>query len=286
MNRRDVLKLSTATMLGAASSLNLSQASENAISDTTFKNIRLAQHGSVLLVTIEEPPRNTVSKLTLGELDNSLDIAAKNKAITAIVITGTAQVFSAGAGGDGLQKVEEGDSTHAEIARNVFNRIERFPKPVIAAVNGLCSNGGNELAMSCDIRIASKNAVFLQQELHVGLIPGFGGMQRLQRLVGHGRAMDIMLTARKVTSDEALNIGLITSIFSESDLITKALELGNKLGEGVNRPAFAVFKERLSTSYSEPFNVALRNDQVAFDHLAASDEAKAAIQRFIQKTNK
>lgn len=283
MNRRDALKLSTATVLGAASSLNVSQASENAISENEFKNIKLANHGSVLLLTIEKLPRNTVSKITLSEIDKGLDIAAKDKAITAVVITGSAQVFSAGAGGDGLKKLEEGELTHATIARNVFNRIERFPKPVIAAVNGLCSNGGNELAMSCDIRMASKNAVFLQQELHVGLIPGFGGMQRLQRLVGHGRAMDIMLTARKVTSDEALNIGLITSVFSESNLINKALELGNRLGEDINKPAFAVFKERMSTSYSEPFDVALRNDQVAFDHLAASDEAKAAIQRFIQK---
>lgn len=286
MNRRDALKLSTATVFGAVSSLSLSQATAYTISDKTFENIKLTQNGSVLLIAINEPPRNAVSKVTLGELDSSLDLAAKNKAITAIVITGSAQVFSAGAGGDSLQKLEEGELTHAAIARNVFNRIERFPKPVIAAVNGLCSNGGNELAMSCDIRIASENAVFLQQELHVGLIPGFGGMQRLQRLVGHGRAMEIMLTARKVTADEALNIGLITSIFSENDLIDKALELGRKLSGDINKAAFSVFKERMSISYSEPFDVALRNDQVAFDHLAASDEAKAAIQRFIQKVNK
>jgi len=283
MNRRDALKLSTATVLGAASALKFSHASENAISDNAFKNIKLTNHGSVLLLTINQPPRNAVSKSTLNEIDMGLYIAAKDKLVAAIVITGTEQIFSAGAGDDSQQKLEEGELTHAEIARNVLNRIERFPKPVIAAVNGLCSNGGNELAMSCDIRVASENAVFLQQELHVGLIPGFGGMQRLQRLVGHGRAMDIMLTGRKVTADEALNIGLVTSVFSEGNLIDKALELGNKLDEDINKSAFAVFKERMSTSYNEPFEVALRNDQVAFDHLAASDEAKAAIQRFIQK---
>lgn len=253
-----------------------------------FKNIEVSRHQAVLLLRINVPPRNAVSKATLREIDAGLDIAAGDESIGAVVITGSDSVFSAGAGGESLKKIPEGEATHSFIAHKVYRRIEGFSKPVIAAITGISAGGGNELALSCDIRIAGDNARFRQHEIQAGLIPGFGGMQRLPRHVGLGRAMEIMLTGRFIEAEEALSIGLVTSVVPDAEVVSAAIDLGKQLSENLDRNAFAAFKKRMSESYDEPFSVALRNDQLVFDRIAVSEEAKAAIARFInkQKENK
>lgn len=212
-----------------------------------------------------------------------LNMAANDKTIGAIVVTGSGRVFSAGAGANVFQEQTVGMPTHASLAHQVFSRIESFPKPVIAAIGGLSAGGGNELAMACDIRIAGKSAKFRQPELQVGLIPGFGGMQRLQRHIGLGRAMDMMITGRVMEATEALATGLVSSVVADSEVVSTAIAIGEKLFEEVNGPALAVFKERMAASYDEPFSAALKNDQLAFDRLAVTDEAHAALKRFIAK---
>lgn len=256
------------------------------IATKTFSNISVSRENNVLLLQINTPPRNEVSKKTLTEIDNGLDIAATDETVGAVVITGSGTVFSGGAGGDGLKEIPPGSSSHAFIAHKIYNRIEGFPKPVIAAINGVSANGGNELAMSCDIRIAGESATFRQSELQVGLIPGFGGMQRLPRLIGTGRAMEMMLTGRIVNADEALAYGLVSSIVADNDLIGEAIALGQRLSQTLVKHSFAEFKKRLVSSYDEPFSVALQNDQLTFDRLIASEETRTAIAKFVEKMKK
>jgi len=135
------------------------------VAETTFKNIEVTKQHNVLLLSINVPPRNTVSKAVLAEINAALNLAESDEKIGAVVITGTNKVFSAGAGGESLKGVDKGEMTHAAIAHKVYNRIESFPKPVIAAITGISAGGGNELAMSCDIRIAGESAQFRQHEL-------------------------------------------------------------------------------------------------------------------------
>ena len=286
MNRRDALKITAATAVGAAVTLTSKSAlakssSEN--SDTRFENIIVTRENGILILRINKLPRNEVSQTTLNELNIGLDIAADDELIGAVVITGSESIFSAGAGADAFQEQKAGMPTHASLAHQVFSRIESFPKPVIAAINGYSGGGGNELALACDIRIAGKSARFRQPELQVGLIPGFGGMQRLQRYIGLGRAMDMMITGRVMAADEALSFGLVTSVVADAQVLETAVLMGEKLIEDVNAPALAVFKERMAASYSEPFTTALKNDQLAFDRIVLTEEAHKALQRFIAK---
>ena len=210
-------------------------------------------------------------------------MALEDNTIGAIVLTGSDNVFSSGAGGESLQKVKKDEKTHAVIAHETFNRIESFPKPVIAAINGISAGGGNELALSCDIRIAAVSAKFRQHELQAGLIPGFGGMQRLPRLVGQSRAMEMILTGRFIGANEALSIGLVTSVVPDSKVVSHAIVLGQQLNDNLDKKALAQFKKRMSLSYNETFKEALKNDQIAFDELATSPEIKEAIGKFIKR---
>lgn len=248
-----------------------------------FKSVEASREKAVLVLRIDAPPRNTVSKATLAEIDRGLDAVLADDAIGAIVITGSDQIFSAGAGGESLKKPTDGEATHAVLAHKLFNRIEAFPKPVIAAVSGISAGGGNELAMSCDIRIAGRSAKFRQHELQAGLIPGFGGMQRLSRLVGRGRAMELMLTGRFFDANEALSIGFVSSVVADAEVLASAVALGQTLAENLDRSALAKFKSRMAASYDEAYETALRNDQVMFDKIAQSEDARQAIQRFIAK---
>lgn len=282
MQRRDMLKGTAIAAAGVALAATTVAAQEGA-GTTEAETVKVSRHNSVLLLQIDNAPRNSVSMATLREINAGLDQAASDDTIGAVVITGTGPVFSAGAGGDSMQERQPNAETQSHLAHSVFTRIEGFPKPVIAAVNGVCTNGGNELALSCDIRIASNSAVFGQQELHVGVIPGFGGMQRLQRFVGHGRAMEMIMTARMVSAQEALSLGLVTKVVSDSDIVPSAIELAETLAENLDKYAVAAFKTRMEVSYSEPYSVALRNDQLEFDRISNTEEAKEAIERYIAR---
>lgn len=262
--------------------ITLVQAGE-LISDLNFKNIEASKDGSVLVLKINVPPKNAVSRAVLSEISAGLDFAQKDDSIGAIVITGSQEVFSAGAGGESLQKVKKEEETHSFLAHKVFNKIEAFPKPVIAAILGISAGGGNELALSCDIRIAGENAKFRQHELQAGLIPGFGGMQRLPRLVGQSRAMQMILTGRFVDAKEALSIGLVSSVFPDAQVLSRAIALAQQLNDNLDKKALAQFKKRMALSYNETYKTALRNDQLVFDKLATSPDIKEAIGKFIKR---
>ncbi len=190
----------------------------------TFENVKVEAEDGMAMVTMNRPKAlNALSNQTLGELDALFACLEKDEDIFGVIITGEGKAFVAGA--DIVQmhyyKSEEGRN-YAAYAQGVFNRIEALEKPVIAAVNGFALGGGNELAMSCDFRIASESAVFGQPEVKLGVIPCFGGTQRLPRIIGAGRAKELIYTGRQVKAEEALAIGLVNKVVPKEALLEEA----------------------------------------------------------------
>ena len=177
---------------------------------SSLKNIQLKIEGRIALIVMNRPKAmNALNNDTLFELNQIIQWANDSDEISGLIITGEGKSFVAGAD---ISQMKDYDSEegrkYANFAQGVFNKIESLEKPVIAAVNGFALGGGCELSMSCDLRIASDKAVFGQPEVNLGVIPCFGGTQRLSRLIGVGRAKDLIYTGRMVKSEEALQMGL------------------------------------------------------------------------------
>jgi len=198
-----------------------------------FENILVEHKGRIQYITINrESKLNALNKATLDELHTAITNAFTDAAIGGLIITGAGQkAFVAGAD---ISEFAALDATGgAQLAFNgqskVFDVIEHGPKPVIAAVNGFALGGGLELAMACHIRIASNNAKMGLPEVTLGLIPGYGGTQRLTRLVGKGKALEMIMTADMISAGDAYQFGLVNHVVSQEELLSKAEELMNKM---------------------------------------------------------
>lgn len=193
-----------------------------------FKNLILKEKEGILTVTFNRPKAlNALSNDTLKELEQVIEYISMNDSISGVILTGgDGKAFVAGADIVQMQpyKSEEGRD-YAGFAQNIFNKLESMEKPVIAAVNGYALGGGCELAMACDIRIASEKAVLGQPEVNLGVIPCFGGTQRLTRLVGTGIAKELIYTGNFLKADEAKEIGLVNKVVSHEQLLEKAEEM-------------------------------------------------------------
>lgn len=187
----------------------------------TTENLRIADDGGVRTITVNRPDKlNALNVATMDELRRAILDVEDDDTVGAVVITGAGdKAFVAGA--DITELATLGPVEAKEFAlrgQAVFRRIEQLNRPVVAAVNGFALGGGCELAMACHLRVASNRAVFGQPEVKLGLIPGYGGTQRLPRLVGKGRALELLLTGRNVAADEALRIGLVNAVCEPADL--------------------------------------------------------------------
>ena len=186
-----------------------------------------------LVITINRPDKmNALNKDVIADLGKVMDEVYNNAEIKTAIITGTGEkAFVAGA--DISEFISLGAAEGAALAQagqhGVFNKIENCPKPVIAAVNGFALGGGCELAMSCHFRIASANAKFGQPEVNLGLIPGYGGTQRLTQLIGKGKAMELMMTGDMIGADDAKALGLVNHVFAPEELLAKAKEILQKI---------------------------------------------------------
>ncbi len=188
---------------------------------TKLENVKLELEDHILVVTMNRPKAlNALNNQTLDELQEVTKMIAEDDDVYGVIITGEGRGFVAGA--DIVQmkpyKSEEG-RTYAGYAQDTFNKIEALDKPVIAAVNGFALGGGCELALSCDIRIASEKAVFGQPEVTLGIMPCFGGTQRLPRLIGAGLAKEMIYTGRQVKAEEAKQFGLVNKVVAAKELI-------------------------------------------------------------------
>ncbi len=191
---------------------------------TKLENVKLELEDHILVVTMNRPKAlNALNNQTLDELQEVTKMIAEDDDVYGVIITGEGRGFVAGA--DIVQmkpyKSEEG-RTYAGYAQDTFNKIEALDKPVIAAVNGFALGGGCELALSCDIRIASEKAVFGQPEVTLGIMPCFGGTQRLPRLIGTGLAKEMIYTGRQVKVEEAKQFGLVNKVVAAEELIDTA----------------------------------------------------------------
>lgn len=197
-----------------------------------YKNLLFEVKNKIAFITINRPDKlNALNNETLNELNSCFDSISNNNEINVVIITGAGEkAFVAGADISELNELNETTGKiFAEFGQSVFNKIENLNKPVIAAVNGFALGGGCELAMACHIRLASEKAKFGQPEVNLGIIPGYGGTQRLARLINTGRAAELILTGDIIDANEAQRIGLVNKVYKPEELITKAVELAEKI---------------------------------------------------------
>jgi enoyl-CoA hydratase len=192
-----------------------------------FIYLHYDKKGTVACITLDHPAvKNALSQPVILELGRAFELASADPSVSGVIVTGRGPAFVAGANIADLAAV---DALQAEqftrLGQRLFDRIESLGKPVIAAVNGYAFGGGCELAMACTVRIASEHAKFGQPEVKLGVIPGFGGTQRLPRLIGTGRAMQLVLTGEAIGAQEALRIGLVNEVVADDRLIARAEEI-------------------------------------------------------------
>src|SRR5438093_7441394 len=200
----------------------------------TFDNLLLERDGASAVITINRPKvLNALNTQTIDELRRAILDLKQDAAVRALILTGAGEKsFVAGADINELAvQSPTGGREHALTGQHVFDLIEDMVKPVIAAINGYALGGGCELAMACTLRIAADTAKIGQPEIALGLIPGYAGTQRLPRLVGKGRAMDMILTGTPIGADEALRIGLVNRVSPAADLMADARKLAAQLAK-------------------------------------------------------
>lgn len=193
-----------------------------------YSTLKTTTENNIFIITINRPDKlNALNKTVLSELDDAVQKIYDDENIKAAIITGEGKkAFVAGA--DIAEFIEVTDDRGAELARrgqDIFFKIENCPKPIIAAVNGFALGGGCELAMACHFRLASDNAKFGQPEVNLGIIPGYGGTQRLPMLVGKGKAMELIMTGNMIDANEAKALGLVNHVTSPDNLLEKAKEI-------------------------------------------------------------
>lgn len=250
-----------------------------------YKNLLVDVNQNIGLITINRPDKlNALNNDTLVELKTALEKLRSDENIYVVIITGNGEkAFVAGADISEINKLNMLDGkSFAEFGQSVFSLIEKFEKPVIAAVNGFALGGGCELALSCHIRLASENAKFGQPEVNLGIIPGYGGTQRLTRLINSGRAAEMILTADMIDASEALRIGLVNRVYPQSELQSKAFEMASRIaskGQQAVRLALKAIKAVDEVSLQEGQNM----EAALFAICCGTDDFKEGTQAFLEK---
>jgi len=252
---------------------------------TTSPQILLERRGGVTVLSVNRPEKmNAIDRSVLAEIATAVDAFVADDAQGALIVTGTgAKAFIAGADIGELQPL--GPAAAEDISRfgqDVVARLERSPKLTIAAINGYAFGGGCELALACHVRIASENAVLGLPEVKLGIIPGYGGTQRLARLVGQGRALELVLSGRNVKAEEAAAIGLVNRVVAQDQLLAEAEKLAHQvLANGPLAVAAAI--ECIVRGASLPLDQGLRFESSRFGVLAASEDMHEGLQAFLER---
>ena len=250
--------------------------------DTKF--IKYEEEDKIAILTINRPKAlNALNSGVLDELDKTLSSIDTNK-IRALIITGAGEKsFVAGADIGEMSKLtkKEGEA-FGKKGNDVFRKIETFPIPVIAAINGFALGGGCEISMSCDIRICSENAIFGQPEVGLGITPGFGGTQRLARLVGEGMAKQMIYTARNIKADEALRIGLVNAVYKQSELMDAAKKMAKSIA--MNAPiAVRNCKKAINDGMQVDMDKAIVIEEKLFGDCFETEDQRAGMGNFLEK---
>lgn len=248
-------------------------------------NLLLEKDGAVAIVTFNNPKAlNALTVDTFENLEKMLAELETDASVRVIIVTGAGEkAFVAGGDISHLGTLDgEGARDFALLAQRVISKIENLAKPVIAAINGYCLGGGNELAMGCDIRIAAESARFGQPEVKLGIIPGFAGTQRLVRLVGKGVAKEMIFSGEMIDAQEALRVGLVNRVVPNDQLIDAAKEMAAKMCDK-SASAIKLSKEAIDNGSEMDFERAARYEADLFGLSFTTADCKEGISAFLEK---
>jgi enoyl-CoA hydratase/carnithine racemase len=247
-----------------------------------FETLLLTREPNFVIITLNRPPANAISERLMQELNEALASVEQDEAVRAVIITGSGdRIFCAGAD---LGSAFAGGSVDAFIrfGNGVLRRIERFPKPVIAAINGHALGGGCEIAMACHLRLLKSSARMGQTESNLGIIPGFGGTQRMPRLIGRTKALEFMILGTQVPAQECLALGLVNRLTAEGATLDDAKALAAQIAK---RPPIAtrLILEVVDDGLEAPIDQALEIEARAFLKTLRTEDAAEGIQAFFAK---
>lgn len=245
--------------------------------------VKLLKEDGLAVITINRPEAlNALNSEVLNEINTAIEDVKADDQIGVVILTGAGKAFVAGADIAQMQAMSVDEAyAFAKLGQEVFEKIENLPKIVIAAVNGYAFGGGCELSMACDIRLASEKAVFGQPEVNLGITPGFGGTQRLPRLVGKGKAIELIATAGNVTAAEAERIGLVNSVV-DGDVLAAAKEMAQKI---LSKGSFAVryTKAAIQNGLQTDIKTAIAYEASVFALCFGAEEQKEGMAAFLEK---
>jgi enoyl-CoA hydratase len=248
----------------------------------TYENILVTREEAIAIVQLNRPKvHNALSHALIGELTDALGVLDKDNAIRVIVLTGNERAFAAGADISEMSQ-ESSVSILLKDQFAVWDKIRQIKKPIIAAVSGFTLGGGLELVMNCDIIIASENAKFGQPEINLGIIPGAGGTQRLTRLVGKYKAMEMILTGEMINAQEALRIGLVNKIVPVELYLEEAKKMAKQIAKK-SPIALQLAKDAILKSYETSLSEGLQHERKNFYMLFATADQKEGMSAFLEK---
>jgi len=250
----------------------------------SYETLLVERRGRVALITINRPEkRNALNIKMRQEGAAALEESRADDEVRVVIFTGAGdKAFIAGA--DIAEFAERTAITQRDVMteRSLFNAIDTFPKPVIAMINGYCLGGGCELALACDLRIASETASFGQPEINLGIIPGGGGTQRLTHLVGEGKAMELILTGDIIDAKTAYTLGLVNLVVPAADLEAKTMEIANRIAEK-SPVALRMAKEAVKTASRATLDEGLRREVDLFALCFSSEDKDEGVRAFLEK---
>ena len=250
-----------------------------------FQFFKISKEEGVTTLNFDHPPVNTLNQEVMKELDQLFDLLKTDPETKVVLFTSqNPQAFIAGADIKEFRGIKNGAEAEqlARRGQDILNKIEKLGKPVIAAINAVCLGGGNELVMACHLRIAGDRARFGQPEINLGIIPGFGGTQRLPRIVGLSRATEFMLTGDMITAQEAFRIGLVNSVVPDQDLLKQAMGLAKKIaskGTVAIRQILSLIDQGRRASLEE----GLQEEAKGFGKICETEDMKEGISAFLDK---
>lgn len=252
---------------------------------STAEFVKFRAEEGIAVITIDNPPVNVLSPKVFEELRNAIDQIAGDSSIRGAIITAAGtNAFCAGAdvkafASMGAEKVPE----MIKLGHSTFNKIEQLDRPVIAAINGLALGGGCELALACDMRVSSDRARFSQPEVTLGLIPGWGGTQRLSRLVGIAKAKEMIFTGQMITAQEAYRIGLVNKVVPDGEELRASMDILRVIIAKASSLAVKVAKRVINQGMQKSLPEGLEIEIKGVEEIAVSEDLKEGIQAFIQK---
>ncbi|MFI5249596.1 MAG: enoyl-CoA hydratase/isomerase family protein [Gemmatimonadales bacterium] len=250
----------------------------------TYQNLTVAIDERIATLTVNRPDKlNALNAATIGELGSAIDDLRARSDVAGIILTGAGRAFIAGADiGELASQTPDAARARALRGQAVFRRFETSPKPVIAAVNGFALGGGCELALACHVRIASETAKFGQPEVRLGLIPGYGGTQRLPRLIGRGRALQLLLTGEIIDAAEGFRLGLVNRVVAAGELLDAARAMvAQMLANGPLAVAACIDVAGRGLDMTLDDGLALEAEH--FGHLAGTSDMTEGTRAFLEK---